>query len=232
MKILAIIPARSGSKGFPDKNIKDLNGKPLIAHSIQHALDSELIDRVIVSTDSQKYAEIANEHGAETPFLRPAEYAQDDSTDLVVFQHVLDRLHMDENYIPDICVHLRPTYPVRNVTDIDKAIEIMVRDEKIDCVRTVAPAPFTPFKMWFMREDETLVPACEQGNFFTEPWNLPRQQLQPAFIQTANIDVIRTNTILKKGSMTGDYIHGMVVEHKVDIDSELEFRLAGELLNE
>ena len=232
MKILAVIPARCGSKGLPDKNIKDLNGKPLIAHSIQHALDSELIDRVIVSTDSQNYAEIANEYGAETPFLRPAEYAQDDSTDLVVFQHVLDRLHRDENYIPDICVHLRPTYPIRNVTDIDKAIEIMIDDEEIDCVRTVAPAPFTPFKMWFMRQDETLMPVCGEEWHFVEPWNSPRQHLQSAYIQTANIDVIRTSTILEKKSMTGDYIHGIVIEHKVDIDSELEFRLAGELLNE
>jgi CMP-N,N'-diacetyllegionaminic acid synthase len=232
MKILAVIPARSGSKGLPNKNIKYLNGKPLVAHSIQQAIESKLINRVIVSTDSQEYADTAKEYGAETPFLRPDEYAQDDSIDLFVFQHTLNWLERNEKYVPDICVHLRPTYPVRNVKDIDKAIEIMIDDEDIDCVRTIAPAPFTPFKMWFMRQDKTLMPACTESWHFTEPWNAPRQQLPCAYIQTANIDVIRTNTITEKGSMTGDWIHGMVIEHKVDIDSELEFRLAEELLGE
>src|SRR4030042_3642677 len=119
-KILAIVPARSGSKTVLDKNIRFIAGKPLLAPSIEHALASKLINRTIVSTDSPAYAEIAREYGAQVPFLRPTDISQDTSTDLEVFIHALNWLREQEGYVPDICVHLRPTYPIRNVDDIDR----------------------------------------------------------------------------------------------------------------
>jgi len=118
---LALIPARSGSKSLPHKNVREFAGKPLLAHSIDHALAARTIGRVIVSTDSEHYAAIAREYGAETPFLRPAELATDHATDLVVFQHALAWLREHEDWEPDIVVHLRPTYPRRDPAGHRKA---------------------------------------------------------------------------------------------------------------
>lgn len=118
-EILAVIPARSGSKSVKDKNIRIMNGKPLLAHSIGHALQSELVNRVMVSTDSPLYQRIAQEYEAEAPFLRPAEISGDTSLDIEVFEHALRWLADNEGYRPDLCVHLRPTHPVRDPRDID-----------------------------------------------------------------------------------------------------------------
>ncbi|HQC21081.1 MAG TPA: acylneuraminate cytidylyltransferase family protein, partial [Anaerolineaceae bacterium] len=112
-EVLALIPARGGSKGIPRKNIRDFGGAPLIAWSIAAALRAETVTRVIVSTDDEEIAAVAREWGAETPFLRPAELAQDDTTDYPVFRHALDWLAAHENYRPEVVVQLRPTSPVR-----------------------------------------------------------------------------------------------------------------------
>ena len=124
-QILAIIPARSGSKSVKNKNIRLIDGKPMIAYSIEHALKTPEIDRVIVSTDSEEYANIAREYGADVPFIRPAQYATDDALDIDVFRHALWYLKENEGYEPDIVVHLRPTYPIRNIEDISKTIQMM-----------------------------------------------------------------------------------------------------------
>ena len=134
-KILAIIPARSGSKSVKNKNIRLINGKPMIAYSIEHAKASKYINRIIVTTDSEEYAAIAREYGAETPFIRPSELAQDSSLDVDVFEHALNYLEKEENYVPDVIVHLRPTDPVRNPEDIDKMIEMMLEDDTVDAVK-------------------------------------------------------------------------------------------------
>jgi len=112
-KVLALVPARGGSKGIPRKNIRDFAGHPLIAYSIAAGLHAALVNRVIVSTDDEEIAEVARQYGAEAPFLRPAEFAQDQSLDLPVFQHALEWLAEKENYHPDVVVQLRPTSPVR-----------------------------------------------------------------------------------------------------------------------
>ena len=120
--IIAVIPARSGSKGVRDKNIKEILGRPLIAYSIKAALQSKLIDRVIVSTNSRMYADKAISFGAEAPFLRPEEISQDDSTDIEFFQHLISWMKENEEYIPDYFVHLRPATPLRDPKIIDDAI--------------------------------------------------------------------------------------------------------------
>jgi len=227
-KILALIPARSGSKSIPHKNVRLLAGKPLLAYSIEHALASRLINRVIVSTDSPVYAEIARRYGAETPFLRPPEISQDHSTDLEVFTHALRWLKENEGYVPDVCVHLRPTHPIRRVEDVDKMVQLLLDHPEIDSVRSVVPAPETPFKMWFRGEDGLLSPVVRTD--IKEACNLPRQMLPQAFLQNACIDVVRTSVVMEMNSMTGEKILGYVMDSFFDIDSEEQFRRAEEHL--
>lgn len=226
--ILALIPARSGSKSVPHKNIRLINGKPMMAYSIEHARDSKYINRIIVSTDSEKYAEIAKEYGAEVPFLRPAEYAGDDSTDLEVFTHCLKTLRETEGYEADIVVQLRPTYPIRRVSDIDNMIEILLSSADITSVRSIAAAKEIPYKMWKMEEDGKIKPLMTE---IPECYNMPRQRLPKVYYQNACIDVVRGWVIEKEQSMNGKNIYGYVMEDNFDIDTEDEFRKAQEYLN-
>ena len=176
LEVLALIPARSGSKSIPDKNIRLLGGKPLLAYSIEHALAAPSITRTLVSTNSADYAEIARRYGAEVPFLRPDALAQDHSTDLEVFTHALQWLAEHEGYRPNLCVHLRPTYPVRRIEDIEAAIGILSDQPALHSVRSVAPAPETPMKMWFRDEARRLTPVVETAQ--QEAHSLPRQVLR------------------------------------------------------
>ncbi len=217
MKILAIIPARSGSKSIPHKNIMSVHGKPLIAHSIEHALASKYINRTIVSTDSEDYATVAKKHGAEIPFLRPAEFAGDMSTDLDVFFHALSQLKETENYIPEIVVHLRPTSPIRDPKQIDEMIKLLIDNPEWDSIRSVAPAPETPFKMWF-EKNGVLVPVVEDKTI-SEAYNQPRQSLPKTYLQNASIDIARASTILEKKSMTGNVIGAYIMNNNFDIDN-------------
>ncbi|MDD2922417.1 MAG: acylneuraminate cytidylyltransferase, partial [Anaerolineales bacterium] len=220
-EILALIPARGGSKGIPRKNIRNFAGYPLIAWSIAAAKQSELVTRVIVSTDDEEIAAVAREWGAETPFLRPAEFAQDKTTDLPVFEHALKFLEEIEGYHPDIVIQLRPTSPIRPVNMVDDAIKILLNHKDADCVRGVVPAAQNPFKMWrFNGENKPLNPLLEVEGI-AEPYNAPRQILPPVYWQTGHIDAIRVSTIAKKNSLTGDVIYPLTIDpnYTVDIDT-------------
>jgi CMP-N,N'-diacetyllegionaminic acid synthase len=224
MKVLAVIPARSGSKGVPHKNILPFCGKPLIAHSIEQAKQCPRVNRVIVSTDSAEYATVARESGAEAPFLRPAEISGDSSTDLELFEHALRWLKDNENYSPDICVHLRPTHPNRKVDWITEAVDLLIAHPEWDSVRSIAPAPETPFKMWFLKPDQTLDSVVKTD--IPEAHSQPRQILPRAYLQNANIDVVRTRTILEMRSMVGRAVGGYVMSACHDIDTIAQFRVA------
>lgn len=228
MKVLALIPARSGSKSVADKNIRMVGGKPMLVHSICHAKESKYVNRIIVSTDSEKYAEVARNYGAETPFLRPRQYAMDTSLDIDVFLHALEYLRDIENYVPDIVVQLRPTYPVRNPADIDKMIQLLMQNPEADSVRCIAPAKEIAYKMWRMDQTGRITPILQD---IAEAYNLPRQQLPSIYYQNACIDVIRTKTILESHSMSGNYIMGYKMEHNYDIDTEEELIKADRYLN-
>lgn len=221
MEVLAIIPARSGSKSVKDKNIRLLNGKPLIAYSIEHALACKKINRVIVSTDSEKYAEISKSYGAEIPFLRPKELAQDSSLDLEVFEHALNFLKKNENYVPDIIVQLRPTYPIREISDINGAIDMLIANDRADSVRCVCEAKEIPYKMWRVDDKGFLSPILTD---IEEAYNMPRQQLPKVYYQNASIDVVRYSTIMNSHSMTGKNILGYVMTHNWDIDTEQDVK--------
>jgi len=221
-EILALIPARGGSKGIPRKNIRDFAGYPLVAWSIVAGLKSELVTRVIVSTDDEEIAAVAREYGAETPFLRPVEFAQDNTTDLPVFEHALAWLRENESYVPDVVVQLRPTSPIRPRGLVDDAIRTLLAHDETDCVRGVVTAGQNPHKMWRL-------PAGEHGPMqnlldvkgIAEPYNAPRQSLPPVYWQTGHVDAIRTSSILQKKSLTGDVIYPIIIDSRytVDIDN-------------
>ena len=218
---LALIPARGGSKGIPRKNIRSFAGYPLIAWSIAAAKQSDLVTRVIVSTDDEEIAAVARQFGAETPFLRPEKLAQDKTTDLPVFEHALQWLDENEGYRPEIVVQLRPTSPIRPRGMLDDAIRILLEHPDADCVRGVVPAGQNPFKMWrFDGEDQSMKPLLSVDGI-AEPYNAPRQILPPVYWQTGHIDAIRVSTIRNKQSLTGDTIYPLVIDpsYTVDIDN-------------
>jgi YrbI family 3-deoxy-D-manno-octulosonate 8-phosphate phosphatase len=220
-EILALIPARGGSKGIPRKNIRDFAGYPLIAWSIAAAKQAACVTRLIVSTDAEEIAAVAREYGAETPFLRPSELAQDQTTDLPVFEHALKWLEENESYRPDIVVQLRPTSPIRPRDCVDRSVKTLVEHADADCVRGVVPAGQNPHKMWrFAGEEQPMRPLL-QVDGITEPYNAPRQILPPVYWQTGHIDAIRVSTIMQKKSLTGDVIYPLVIDprYTVDIDN-------------
>ncbi len=240
MEILALIPARSGSKSVPDKNIRMIAGKPMLAWSIGHALGAGHITRVIVSTDSEEYAEIARKYGAEVPFIRPAEYATDTALDIDVFRHALKWLDENEGYRPDIIVQLRPTYPKRRVSDIEAMITMLIDHPEADSVRSVAPATEIPYKMWIQKPD-VQTGSIENGDMgqiapivkdLPECYNMPRQELPTSYYQNACIDVMRWSTIMEKNSMTGDVMLGYLMDENYDIDTEEELEKARETMLE
>lgn len=230
-EVMALIPARGGSKGVPRKNIRPLLGKPLIAYTIQEAIKSKYINRIIVSTDDEEIAKVAKTYGAEVPFMRPSELGGDHVTDLPVFQHALKWLFDNEKYKPDIIAHLRPTAPLRTVQHIDKGIEKLIMSDA-DSVRSVCAAPKHPCKMWKF-DGDTIVPFLPEEICGREAYNKNRQQLPPAFIQNGSVDITRWNTIMVKNSMTGDRILGMLMDEKesVNIDTEIDFMMAEILLS-
>ncbi len=224
---LALIPARGGSKGIPRKNIRNFAGYPLIAWSIAAAKQSELVTRVIVSTDDEEIASVAREFGAETPFLRPAKFAEDNTTDLPVFEHALAWLAEHENYHPEIVVQLRPTSPIRPRGLVDDAIKVLLDHKDADSVRGVVSAGQNPHKMWRISGDPHA--GASNGPMknlldapgVTEPYNAPRQILPPIYWQTGHIDAIRAETITKGGSMSGGVIYPIIIDSRytVDIDN-------------
>ena len=220
-EILALIPARGGSKGIPRKNIRNFARYPLIAWSIAAAKQASFVTRAIVSTDDEEIASVARQYGAETPFLRPSELAQDQTTDLPVFEQALNWLEENEGYGPDIVVQLRPTSPIRPKECVDSAVKILLEHKDADCVRGVVPAAQNPHKMWrFAGEDQSMKPLL-QVDGIEEPYNAPWQILPPIYWQTGHIDAIRASTIKQKKSLTGDVIYPLVIDprYTVDIDN-------------
>ena len=219
-EILALIPARGGSKGIPRKNIRSFAGYPLIAWSIAAAKQASSVTRIIVSTDDEEIASVAREYGAETPFLRPAEFAQDNTTDLPVFEHALQWLEENEGYLPEVVIQLRPTSPIRPKDCVERAVNILLQHADADCVRGVVPAGQNPHKMWrFAGEGQPMRPLLKVDGI-AEPYNAPRQILPPVYWQTGHIDAIRVSTIRQKKSLTGDVIYPLVIDprYTVDID--------------
>jgi YrbI family 3-deoxy-D-manno-octulosonate 8-phosphate phosphatase len=231
LEVLAVIPARGGSKGIPGKNIKSFSGHPLIAYSIEAAKQSKLVTRIIVSTDDETIAAVGIKYGAEVPFMRPLELAQDTSLDFPVFQHLIDTLAKTENYHPDIVVQLRPTSPIRPIGIVDEAIQLLIDNPQSDSVRGVVPSGQNPHKMWKIDKSGKLN-SLLQVDGIEEPYNAPRQKLPKTFWQTGHIDAIKTATIVDQQSLTGDIIFPLHLDemYTIDIDNLPDWERAERLV--
>jgi len=227
--VLALIPARGGSKSIPRKNALSLAGAPLLAWSVAAARESRLVSRTLVSTDDPEIRELALAWGAEAPFLRPAELARDDTPDLPVFRHALEWLAAEEGFLPGVVIQLRPTSPLRPPGLVDAALRVLLSNPDADSLRTVCPPAQTPYKMWRV-ERGFLVPLLQDGG--PEPYNQPRQRLSGTLWQTGHVDVIPRATLLSKHSMTGARIAPFLVDpaYAIDIDTEEQWRMAEQLV--
>jgi len=233
LKILGIIGARSGSKGVPDKNIRPLAGKPLMAWIIEAAKKSKYLDRLIVSTDSSKYAAVAKQYGAEAPFLRPAELAADHSVDFDYVRQAVEWLEQNEGYRPDIILRMLPTVPFQTAEDIDLCIEELLKDPEAESAVVIAEARQHPAKALKLVADgrggKYLVGYATGKAVEVTP--VARQSYEKAYFR-ANIIASRAE-LIKRGSLVGGRIRYHIIpqERAVDIDQEIDFFIAEQLMN-
>ena len=226
MKILAFIPARAGSMRVPHKNIKVLHGKPLIAYTIEAAIRSRYINRVVVSTNSEVIADIASKSGAEVPFMRPENISQADSTEMEFFEHALDWLAENESYIPDLIVLLYPTSPLRKTESIDSAIETMLAHPEADSLRSIKKCSEHPYKMWQI--EDGYLKSFVKGEKRCDTHTLSYHLLPEVYIQNASIYITKPSTIRDKHSATGNVIIPYIMDEteSIDINNPLDFMLA------
>lgn len=221
-KVVAIIPARSGSKGVKDKNIKLLHGHSLLEWSIKAAKNSKLIDRVFVSTDSEEYAEIAIKYGAEAPFLRPKNISGDLSSDLDFIIHALDEFSKI-NILPEYIVHLRPTTPLRDPLKVDQAIELFQNNKIFTSLRSVHKMSESSYKTF----------EIVQGNLttlsgFSDPsidTNAPRQIFPDTYQANGYVDVLSADFIQKNKLIHGPKILPYITEQALEVDTSEDFKL-------
>lgn len=212
--IVALIPARSGSKGIKDKNIKLYNGIPLLVHSINIAKKSKYINDIYVSTDSETYQNIAIQYGASVTSLRPFNISDDLSPDIDTFKFFLK----DINKVPEIIVQLRPTYPNRNIELLDSCIEKFIEIyEEYDSLRTVIHLKKTPYKMYYIK-DNILIPYFTKYNNLIEPFNQARQYFPETYLHNGCIDIIKTSVIIDKNLLSGEKIYPFIMNENEDND--------------
>ena len=219
--IIAIIPARSGSKGVPDKNIRLLAGKPLLTYSIVAARLVESIGRVIVSTDSQHYTDIAKEYGAEVPFLRPRGISDDGSSVYEYIKHTLDWIKDHEGNIPKYIVLLLPTIPLREVAHIEKAIRYMMASDNACGLRSVHEMSETAYKTLEI-ENGYLKCICT-GSLDINVSNRPRQEFPITYQPNGYVDVIRSSYVMEKGEVFGDKVIAYVTPRTSEVDTLEDF---------
>ena len=213
----AIVPARSGSKGVKNKNLKCLKGYPILAYAIAAAKLTKDISRIIVSTDSDYYAAVAKYYGGEVPFLRPAEISGDRSTDFEFMEHAISWLADNEGVLPEYFAHLRPTYPLREISVISDAIQRMRGDEGATSLRSAHLASNTPYKWFNMREDGYF--KCIKEGLTLDEANNPRQAFPDVYIPDGYVDLLRTKFIIENLLLHGNRMIGFVVPGGVDIDA-------------
>jgi CMP-N,N'-diacetyllegionaminic acid synthase len=218
IKILAIIPCRSGSKGIKNKNIYNIFGKPLIYFSIFFARKCKFIDKVLVSTDSIKYQKICQMYGITVSYLRPKKISQDNSFDISFFKHAINYLKKKENYSPDYVIHLRPTSPLRKIKDLTKMLKILIKNQRADSIRSISYIKKNLYKCWKMNTQNILKPIIKNNTRFKEPHNAPRQLLPNFYYQNGIYDIFRVK-ILKKNLISGKKILGFYTDENLDIDN-------------
>lgn len=229
LKVMGIIGIRSGSKGVQNKNIKLLAGKPLVGWILSTAKKSKYINRLVVSTDSEEYAEIVTSIGAEVPCLRPANLATDNSPEFDYVRHMIEWLEENESYKPDIVVRMMATSPMQTSEDIDQVIEILIKDINADSAVIISEMRQHPFKALKIIEDDRLGKRLVSyfGESGREVTPISRQSYEKAYARS-NIIAFRRETIFNTDSLTGDNVkyHIIPQERAIDIDSDIDFVIA------
>ena len=215
--VIAIIPARSGSKSLIDKNIRLLSGHPLIAYSIAIVKLSQKIDRVIVSTNSQGYADIAKQYGAEVPFMRPDKYSTDAATDKGFLVHAMSWIKENEGRVPEYWVHLRPTTPLRSVEIVDSAINEIMQSQDATSLRSGHKAPESPLK-WFVKDN-----CYFKGLADGEDYNLPKEAFKQVYIPDGFVDIVKSSFVMNNKEIHGDKMIGFESPVCTEVDSLEEF---------
>ena len=225
MNIVTVIPARGGSKSIPRKNIISLGGYPLIKYTIDYSLKSELISKTIVSTDDQEIAKTAIKYGAEVPFIRPSELAEDDVPDYPVMLHALTEVEKNIESNVDIIILLRPTSPLRPEGLIERGVDIMKNNPEATSVRAVTSSKEHYFRQW--KKDQKYIVTVKDTDSVVEPYNIPRQFLPESYFQTVDIELIRRKTLIS-GSVSGNYVMPLVIDSDsvYDIDNLSDLILA------
>jgi CMP-N,N'-diacetyllegionaminic acid synthase len=223
-KILAIIPARSGSKGLKDKNIKNLNGKPMISYTIEAAFESGIFSKVVVSTDSQKYSEIAEEAGAEVPSLRPEKLATDDSTTTDVLLHVITEMEQTFGGY-DYFMLLQPTSPLRTAENIKEAYNLL-KEKKANAIVSVCETDHNP--LW----SNTLDNSLSLDNFLNDNENKRRQELPTYYRLNGAIYLAKVGYYKKYNDFynNNSYAYIMTKRESIDVDDIIDFKLASLIL--
>jgi CMP-N-acetylneuraminic acid synthetase len=223
-KILAIIPARGGSRGIKNKNIKVLNKKPLLYYTAKESKNSKYLDKIVLSTDSNVIAKIGKKLGIEVPFIRPKELAKNQTPMIPVIKHVLEKLQKIENYVPDIIVILQPTSPLRTSKHIDQAIEIFMK-KKTDSLVSVTEIPHTmnPFSAMKLKKKGNLIFFLE----YNENNNL-RQKKPLFYYRNGAIYIFNRKCFLKNNSLFGKHISSYIMpkSNSLDIDDKFDWFLA------
>jgi CMP-N,N'-diacetyllegionaminic acid synthase len=225
-KIWAIIPARSGSKSLKNKNIKIFLGKPLIAHSIISAKKNNLIDKVIFSSDSNKYISIAKKYKCDYYHKRSAKNSRDKSTDYDVFKEIVTFFINKKVSLPKLFIHLRPTCPIRKNTTITKAIQIFKKKHKsYSSLKSVSFNSHNSLKDYFIRKNQ-LFSINKKINSDIDKVNIPRNNLEKTFIGNNVVDIYKTENILKKNLLGNKVYPFLTDEISFDIDSQKDFKIA------
>lgn len=221
-KVIALIPARGGSKGVPKKNIHPLAGYPLLAYSIAAAKLAKGVERIIVSTDNEEIAGVAKKYGAEVPFLRPAEFATDKSKDIDVIKHVLDWLKKNENHHPDFLIYLRPTTPLRDPRHIEEAIKLIRASKTSTSLRSGHEIRESPYKLFGINDGHFtgLFPDDPRPEYY----DLPRQTFPPVYQPDGYVDILVTRHITSSSSLHGPRIRAYASPNTGEIDSKDDFR--------
>jgi len=230
-RIVALIPARSGSKRVVDKNIRCLAGHPLLAYTVSAALQSDIFTDVIVSTDSEHYAAIARHYGAEVPFLRPASLAGDQSPDIEWVAHTLERL-ADEGREYDCFSILRPTSPFRMPQTIRRAWRAFSTEQGVDSLRAVEMCQQHPGKMWVV-QGRRMIPLMPLQDS-SQPWHSSQYPSLPeVYVQNASLEIAWTRVVSERGTIAGDVLVPFITHgHEgFDVNSEYDWRLAEYLVN-
>ena len=220
---VALIPARSGSKGVKNKNIKTLGGYPLIHWSIEACKKTLLIDRVIVSTDSEEYADIAKKLGAEVPFLRPDSISNDLSSDFEFINHAIE--WMDNNdCTPEIIAHIRPTTPFRDPKVLDRAISIFKKENNITSLRSIHKMSESSYKTFELDRNSLLKTICD-GDYDIESRNIARQEFPSTYIANGYVDLLSTSFIKKYSKLHGERSYGFLTDFSIEVDTIDDFNL-------